>query len=160
RLLAVWDNVKQGDIVGGSPLAAVLSSSIWEDRMLGKNLVRRWPNRCQWIVTGNNLRFTGELARRTLVVQLKPKTATPHLRDGSEFQHWPLEDWIKANRVQLIRAILTLVQNWIVNHDRICFEARTLLSFERYGQVVGGILQAAGLDLGFLTRTKDVGGND
>ena len=27
----------------------------------------RLPNSCLWIVTGNNLQFTGELARRTLV---------------------------------------------------------------------------------------------
>jgi hypothetical protein len=157
--IAVWDNVKQGDIVGGSPTAAVLSSPVWEGRILGKSEMVRLPNSCLWIVTGNNLQFTGELARRTLVVQLKPKTDSPHLREGDSFRHWPLEDWIKANRIQLIRAILTLVQHWIVS-GRVPFEARTMLTFERYAQVVGGILQAAKLEQGFLTPTRDIGGND
>jgi hypothetical protein len=157
--IAVWDNVKQGDIVGGSPTAAVLSSAVWEGRILGKSEMVRLPNSCLWIVTGNNLQFTGELARRTLVVQLRPKTDTPHLRESENFRHWPLEDWIRAKRVELIRAVLTLVQHWIVT-GREPFTARTMLTFERYAQVVGGILQAAHLEQGFLTPTRDIGGND
>ena len=152
--IAVWDNVKVGDVVGGSPLATLLTTAQWQDRLLKTNDARTWPNRCLWIITGNNLRFTGELARRTLVVQIRKK-------DDRIYRHVDpdLETWIKKNRVQIIRAIGTLVQHWLVT-GRVPFETRVKPSFEGFSRVVGGILQACNLEQGFLTETKNDGGND
>jgi putative DNA primase/helicase len=145
---AVFDNAV-GKIDSPS-LAALLTSDVWRGRILGQTKIVSLPNATQWIVTGNNLEFTDEIARRALTIALDPKMEKPNLRTG--FKHDPLEGWIKQARPMLVSSILTLVQHWLAQ-GRPEFTARTLGSYEAYVQIVGGILQAAELDEGFLTAT-------
>jgi hypothetical protein len=145
---AVFDNAV-GKIDSPS-LAALLTSDVWRGRILGQTKIVSLPNATQWIITGNNLEFTDEIARRALTIALDPKTERPNLRTG--FKHDPLEGWIKQARPMLVSSILTLVQHWLAQ-GRPEFTARTLGSYEAYVQIVGGVLQAAELDEGFLTAT-------
>jgi hypothetical protein len=132
-------------------LAAVLTTKMWTGRVLGQSKIVKLPTSAvQWIVTGNDLEFTEEIARRSLSIILDAKMDKPFLRTG--FKHSPLEAWITQSRPQLVSAILTLIQNWIAK-GRPEFNARSLGSFEAYCQIVGGILMAAGLDDGFLQPT-------
>jgi len=131
-------------------LAALLTSGVWQGRILGQSKMVNLPNLAQWIITGNNLEFTDEIARRALTIALDPKTDKPNLRTG--FKHDPLEGWIKKQRRVLVSAVLTLVQHWLAE-GRPEFTARTLGSYETYVRVVGGVLQTAALDEGFLTAT-------
>ena len=145
----VLDNA--ADLIDSPALAALLTGNTWRGRILGKSEIVTLPNHTQWIVTGNNLRFTDEMARRALTIALDPKRPDPNKRTG--FKHDPLESWIKTERAQLVRATLTLVQHWLAS-GKPEFTARVLGSYEQYSRVVGGILQAAGLDEGFLTSTQ------
>ncbi|MHB1843249.1 MAG: hypothetical protein ACYCWW_00260 [Deltaproteobacteria bacterium] len=80
---------------------------------------------------------------------LDPKSDRPWLRTG--FRHEDLREWTLAHRGQLIGAGQVLVQNWL-DLGRPLGEAR-LQGFERWSNVIGGILAAAGIE-GFL-QTSD-----
>ncbi len=75
----------------------------------------------------------------------KAQTDRPWLRDG--FRHPDLREWTLAHRNQLIQAALTLIQNWLaIGRPRSLVH---LPGFERWSEVMGGILAASGVD-GFL----------
>ena len=110
------------------------------------------PVRTTWIVTGNNLEFSREIARRTVCIRLDARAAAPHLRTG--FRHDPLRGWIRRNRGDLIRSVLILIQHWLAQGSPR-FTTRRLGSYESYGEVVGGVLEAAGIQ-DFLANARAV----
>jgi putative DNA primase/helicase len=147
RPFALFDNITRR--VAGGPLAALLTAETWSDRILGVSKMVRLPVRATWIATGNNLCFSRELARRTVWIRLDAKSERPWAR--SEFKHHPIRRWVDQHRSELVWALLVLVQNWISN-GRPAFKARTLGSYESWAEVIGGILNTAGID-GFLANT-------
>jgi len=86
------------------------------------------------------------MLRRSVQVRLDAQVEDPSARE--KFKHKDLRSWVKQNRGELIGAVLTLVQHWFASHCPL-FKDRTLGSFERWVQVVGGILGAADIP-GFL----------
>jgi hypothetical protein len=50
-------------------VAAALTAPYWEDRVLGKSEMVRFPIRCVWIATGNNPQFSNEIARRMVRIR-------------------------------------------------------------------------------------------
>lgn len=136
----MFDNLtgdsKKGEIDSRS-LAAAITSVIWNDRLLGTNKTISLPVQCLWLITGNNLKFSEELKRRRIPIRLDANTKTPWTRDN--FRHKPLNSWVKNNRLQLVRAILILIQNWIVNGSPQ--SSKILGSFESWAQNVGGLLE-------------------
>jgi hypothetical protein len=113
------------------------------------------PIRAVWGLNGNNVTFTGELARRAAPwVRLDPGrldvpeevAAQPHLRTG--FRHPHLEAWAQEHLGELAWAALTLIQAWLAA-SRPGFSGRGIGSYEAWCQVVGGVLEHAGIG-GFL----------
>ena len=127
-------------------LAALLTATTWSDRLLGVSKIVTLPIRTVWCATGNNLEFSRENRRRTVWIRMDAKSADPHLRD--DFRHPALLDWVREHRGELVWATLLLIQNWI-SAGQPRFTERRLGSYERWGEVVGGILAAAGIE-GFL----------
>jgi hypothetical protein len=139
----VWfDNVK-GE-VGAGPLASILTARNWSDRILGQS--RRFNSRVltTWAIAGNGLRFSREIGRRTVLIELDALMPRAWLRTG--FAH-VLPNWALENRAMLIHACIILVQNWIAQGCQP--GKRTLGSYEQWARVMGGILNAAGIE-GFL----------
>jgi hypothetical protein len=134
-----------------SAVAAALTAPYWEDRVLGKSEMIRFPIRCVWIATGNNPQFSNEMARRMVRIRLDPHEDQPWLREG--FRHPNLLAWVWQNRARLVAACLTIGQAWIAagmpRHEK------TIGSFEGWAQVMGGILDVAGVP-GFLGNLKDM----
>ena len=62
----VLDNVRRR--IDGESLALLLTTDIWHDRILGVSKMARIPVRVVSVVTGNNLRFSGEITRRTVLI--------------------------------------------------------------------------------------------
>jgi hypothetical protein len=107
------------------------------------------PNRATWVVTANNPRLSLEIARRCVRIRIDPKMDRPWSRTG--FKHSPLRDWARANRVRLVHAVLVLVRAWIASGKR---PGKAVLgSFESWADVIGGILEHAGIP-GFLQDTE------
>ena len=147
RPFALFDNITRR--IAGGPLAALLTAETWSDRVLGVSKMVRLPVRSTWIATGNNLSFSRQLARRTVWIRLDAKIERPWAR--SDFKHHPIRAWVHQHRADLVWALLVLVQHWI-SCGRPPFRTRTLGSYESWAEVIGGILNTAGID-GFLANT-------
>jgi putative DNA primase/helicase len=143
------DNIK-GGLVSGS-LAAVLSTSYWTDRILGKSQTITLPNRAVWIATGNNIMVDSELARRSVWIRLDSNAEKPWTRNG--FKHASLTEWTLQHRAKLITAVLTIIRHW--------FKAgcptgtKTVGGFESWARVIGGILDAAHIP-GFMENANEL----
>jgi hypothetical protein len=126
-------------------LMAAITSTVWEDRILGRSEIGRWPIHCVWIATSNNLSLKRDLVRRTLYCRLDPNTDRPEDRAG--FRH-ELPGYAYERRPQLVWAVLTAVQAWIAA-GRPTPTVTRLGSFEAWTEVIGGILDVLEID-GFL----------
>jgi hypothetical protein len=132
-------------------VAAALTAPYWEDRVLGKSEMVRFPIRCVWIATGNNPQFSNEIARRMVRIRLDPHEDQPWLREG--FRHPNLLAWVWQNRARLVAACLTIGRAWIAaGRPR---RQKTIGSFEGWAEVMGGILQVAEVP-GFLGNLKEM----
>jgi hypothetical protein len=122
-------------------LASALTSRTWKDRVLGVSKTVSVPNTAVWLASGNNTRISRELIRRTIWSRLDARVDAPWERTG--FRHPNIATWTKANRGRLVGAVLTLCQAWRAAGCPAGSE--TLGMFESWAEVMGGILQVAGV---------------
>ena len=144
------DNIKHK--LDSPDLAAVLTATIWEDRMLSTNQMVRLPNQALWMATGNNLQLDGDVARRSVWVRQDARTDRPWERSG--WKHDPFLEWVREARSDLIRALLVLVRDWFVC-GRPRWTGKPMGTFESWCRVVGGILEAASIE-GFLSNREEL----
>jgi hypothetical protein len=141
RSVILIDNITR-TLEDGS-LAAVLTSTTWSDRLLGRNDKQiKLPARACWMATGNNVKVGGDLITRTYLVRLDAKMSRPQERDG--FKHPNIEQWVRSNRGLLLKAALVLCRAW-----HIAGRPAPTCPRMRYGEwrtVIGGILQHAGVN--------------
>jgi putative DNA primase/helicase len=142
---ALIDNVKRP--LDSAQLAAVLTASVWTDRLLGLSRMVVLPVQCCWLVSGNNLRLSNELSRRTVWIRLDSRLERPWERTG--FRHPGLDAWARAQRTNLIHAALMLIKHWIASGKGL--GEQTMGSFEQWARTMGGILDAASVR-GFLAN--------
>lgn len=135
-------------------LAALLTSTTFQGRTLGKTEIVTYPNRTVWIANGNNIQLGGDLPRRCYTVKMDAKSAQPWLRDV-EYQHPNLRAWVRENRGWIVSAIITLAKAWIKAGRPLPENLRVLGSFEGWCETVGGILAFAGID-GFLGNLEEM----
>jgi hypothetical protein len=122
--------------------------------VLGRNdREREVPVDCVWVGTGNNVRASGEIARRLVRIRLDARMEAPETR--SRFKH-PLPRWAFENRGALIAACLTLIQAWVARGMPRARPACLLGSFEDWCYLMAGVMQVIGVE-GFLAnRLEDV----
>ena len=133
-------------------VAKVVTGEMHQDRILGKSQNVCVPVRCSWIVTGNNLQLAGDMPRRCFWVRMDAGCAEPFRRTG--FKHEPLKDWILEHRKELLVALLTLARAWFAA-GRPRSHVAPIGSFERWTEIVSGILEYAGID-GFLGNSEEL----
>jgi hypothetical protein len=144
----VWFDNIQAEVNSGV-LAAVLTARNWIDRILGKSKRFRGRVLTTWCIAGNGLRYSREIRRRTVTIGLDANMPGAWTRTG--FRH-ELPRWALENRAALIRACIILVQNWI--RQGCPAGTRVLGSYEDWARVMGGILEAAGIE-GFLENRDE-----
>lgn len=125
-------------------LAMLLTADTFLTRILGQSKMVRLPNRCTYIVTGNNVTLAGDMPRRCYLCRMDARMARPWMRDPKSFKYKNLINWTKENRGQLLAAILTIARAWIVGGKTIPKGLPTVGSFEGWGNTMGGILSYAG----------------
>jgi len=148
-VLVLIDNLKRQ--LDASALAAALTAPFWEDRILGASEITRLPIRSLWVATGNNPTFSNEMARRLVRIRLDAGVASPAQRTG--FRHPDLMVWVRANRARLVAACLTLGRAWIAAGRPS--GTRTIGSYESWAQIMGGVLEVAGIE-GFLGNLDEM----
>ncbi len=133
------DNVT--GVVRSSTLAGLLTSAAWDDRKLGANELARCVNDRVWTFTGNNMALGGDLARRTIWVNIDPGMPAPHLRAG--FRIMDIESHVQRQRGRYLAALLTLVRAWVADGrpgDRASSDG-----YAAWLQAVNGILGVAAI---------------
>ena len=145
RPIVLIDNLNERRVLDSSALASVVTQATWTDRILGITKMLSLENHALWLMTGNNPQLSNEMSRRCIRLRIDPRIDMPWLRAG--FKHPVVADWAKANRPALVHAALILIQAWIAAgkplHDR------RLGSFEKWSEVMGGVLDVAEIP-GFL----------
>jgi putative DNA primase/helicase len=143
------DNVRKP--LDSGALAAALTSTVWEDRILRQSQILRLPVRCAWAATGNNPALSNEITRRTVRIRMDAKVEKPWL--GRQFRHPDLPGWVKARRSDLVWAHLVLGRAWIAAGQPP--GGKKLGMFESWSEVIGGILEVAGIP-GFLGNLAEL----
>jgi hypothetical protein len=150
----VFDNVDRP--LEHASLALALTATEWSGRILGRSEAARYPIRATWSANGNNVLLRGDLARRTYVCTLVAESSQPWRTQTTDagFRHPDIASWAKAHRGELLAACLTLARNWFALG---CPEPSTpcLGKFEAWCRVIGGVLEAAGIN-GFLANLDDL----
>jgi hypothetical protein len=106
--VVLFDNVR-GEIYS-SELEALLTAGTITDRLLGYSKDVTVTNDRLWMVTGNNAKIGGDLARRVLEVKIDPKCSDPKSRT---FAIPDLMGWMEENRGEYLAAMLTVIRAWI-----------------------------------------------
>jgi len=148
----VIDNVRES--IDAAPLSTALTTSWWDDRVLGASELLHLPVRCVWAATGNNPMLSTEIARRTIRIRIDPKMDQPWRREASQFTHAELLVYARERRGALLAAGLTLAQAWIAAGQPAA-NTPPLGSYEPWVRVIGGILAHAGID-GFLANLDEL----
>jgi putative DNA primase/helicase len=146
----LFDNLKRR--LESPVLAALLTATVWSDRILGRTQSIDLPNRSVWLATGNNIEMNDEIARRVAWIRIDAKMDRPWQR--AAFRHDDLVVWMQRHRHELVWAFLVLVQNWIAQGRRP-WSGSALGSFEQWSRVTGGILEAAAIS-GFLSNREEL----
>lgn len=139
RTFICFDNLH--DVLRSAALEATLTKPFLQFRQLGQTKERIVRNCAVWCATGNNLTVSRDAVRRCYRIRIDPRCAQPHLRKN--FTHPNLVEYVKAERGNLMAALLTLVCGWFAA-GKPGFKATALGTFTAWKDVAGGILRHAG----------------
>ncbi|MDA0352474.1 MAG: hypothetical protein DWG79_01385 [Chloroflexi bacterium] len=148
-LIVTFDNVEQ--IVRSAALASAVTSGRVKGRRLGASEMLESDFTGQVVLTGNNLRFGGDIPRRTYMITLDARVARPFLREG--FRHDDLIGWAGEHRREVLEAVLTMCRAWYCAGSPDA--GHRLGSFEDWARVVGGIVTFARVE-GFLEGLEEM----
>ena len=157
--ILIIDNV-EGYLYFAS-LAMLLTDPTFQTRILGQTKIVHLPNRGTYIVTGNNIKLGGDMARRCYLSRMDAHEARPWMRDTGSFKYTHLIQWVKENRGQLLGAILTMARAWVEAGRPTPKGLPTIGGFEEWANTIGGILVHAGFtdflgNLDFMYQQADV----
>ena len=150
--LVLLDNIPDNTTIDAPPLAALLTTYLWSDRLLGKNDNIQLPARSIWIATGNNLRVAGDMPRRCYTVRMDANSEKPWTRTG--FRHADLEQYAMANRGQMLASAFTLIRSWFAA-GKPQASVPAFGSFQEWTSTIGGVLAHVGVE-GFLANIEDI----
>lgn len=139
------DNVRAK--IEGGPLEALISSTRWEGRVLGRSEVVSVEHRCQVILTANSAQLSPDMARRVVPIRIERQPA-------GWSPPFDLLEVARGSRGAIVGALLTLVQGWLADGLP---EAVTepLATFEDATRIAGGVLEWAGVQ-GWLQGREQV----
>jgi len=141
--VAIIDNVT--GTLGGPTLAALSTSPMYSDRLLGTNESPDLPNTATWIFTSNNAQVDADLLRRCVFIRLDPRNHAPHLRTGFEIPD--LIGHLENHRGEILAALYTIVRFWIIQGRPDAPNGTPVLgSFEKWSRVVPAILGAVDIE--------------
>lgn len=108
--IVLIDNITRP--LGSGALDAILTSTRWKPRILGKTGNPEFEVKTTFLATSNNVQLVGDIARRTLHIRLC--SATDHPEDRKDFRHPALLQWVTENHPRLAVAALTVLRAYVV----------------------------------------------
>ncbi len=103
----IFDNVDRR--LGGGTIERVLTAEYYTDRILGVSKNATCSTQVTWIANGNNLSFTADMPRRTILIELDAEMESPETRTFSR----DIEAYTLQNRGKLVSAALTIPQAYL-----------------------------------------------
>jgi hypothetical protein len=137
-------------------LSMILTTGYVLERLLGTMQDVTFKTTTVFLGTGNNVTLVGDMVRRHVPVRLDAKVEKPWMRarDGLvTFKQPKLLAWVTAQRGTLLAAAFTVIKAWIAR-GRPAAADTTLGSYERWAEVLGGLLALAGRS-GFLSTLDE-----
>lgn len=117
-------------------LSSLLTSQEFCTRILRESRQVALPNLMTVVASGNNVQFTGEVAKRIVPIMLQAASAAPESRQ--DFHHPDLNAFIREERRTVLACLLGMVENWKSAGKPLC--KNRLGGFEEWSGVIGGIL--------------------
>jgi hypothetical protein len=153
-----FDNVGPFDSIDHPSLAALLTTTQWTDRVLGSSANVTATNDRLWLANGNNVAIGGDIASRSILVGLDPKTERPEERGG--FQIDDLWAWLKTdtNRTDLLLALHILARAWIAAGAPKDTTLR-VRNFTTWAQAMAGLTAFHGIN-GFMENKDALAAGD
>lgn len=135
RTVVHLDNINT--YLDSGALASLITAPSCSGRVLGHSQDVEAANTLTVVGTGNKVRMSSELAKRTVPIMLRPSTDHPELR--TDFVHLDLDAYLADNRVRILGALVGMVERW---RRAGCprFTDRPMGGFEDWAGCVGGIL--------------------
>jgi putative DNA primase/helicase len=137
--LVLFDNVT--NMLVSDALDAVLTGTVYSQRLLGVSEDRRVAIRTVFLASANNARLSTDLVRRALGCRLEPDVEQPETRTG--FRTPDLLGHVRVHRARYLSAVLTLLRAYAVA-GRPSVEARPMGSYGAWCRVVRDSLVWAG----------------
>ncbi|MBF0502730.1 MAG: hypothetical protein HQM09_21530 [Candidatus Riflebacteria bacterium] len=139
--MVLVDNVDGG--FGNASWDALLTGLMWTGRVLGVSEMWSGPNLLVPYLTGNNVYYRGDMARRVVPINLHSDSEDPEKRTG--FTHPNLLSWTQKNRVPLVCAYLSVLQKFIRAGNPLPTDFRRLGGFEGWSDLIRGVILWMGL---------------
>ncbi|MHB8384295.1 MAG: hypothetical protein ACYDC3_18365 [Candidatus Binataceae bacterium] len=130
-------------------LATVLTQDTYKDRILGVTGDRAVPTNSLFILTGNNLSFSGDMPSRVIVARIEADVERPEERDN--FKILDLRKYILENRTTLVAAGLTILRSYH-SAGRPAQAIKQFGRYEQWSSEIRAALVWAGLPDPCLTR--------
>jgi len=132
-------------------LASAMTGGIWEKRELGSNNIIRGKPDFIFAMTTNNGTLRADFPDRASLIRLHSWHPQPSQRtDVKHRGAHGLLSFIQSRRGELVWAALTLIQHWFARGAKPG-EDVVMGGFERWAEVMGGILRDAGIS-GFMSN--------
>jgi putative DNA primase/helicase len=128
------DNVTEP--IDSAALAALLTSEIWTERILGISKNAEVPSNALVVMTGNNLLIQGDMTRRVIPIELDAQCERPELRTFDR----DLLAWVTENRPSLVAAALTVLSAWRQAGRPVPPEFQSLGSYEAWSREIAACL--------------------
>jgi putative DNA primase/helicase len=129
-----------GEFLDSKVIASLLTATTYKGRWLGSNRMITAPNNLTIIASGNNVRATGEIVKRTIPVCLQPSDGKPE--DRTNFVHPDLRGFIAQNRRRILSVLLGMIERW--KAARRPPGKKPMGGFETWSRVLGGIMDING----------------
>lgn len=148
KSLFLFDNVSY---IKNSTLEAVLTSPIWQDRILGSSSMWRGPLRFISFATGNNVLLYGDIYRRTVKIRLLAREELPYQKKA--FRYPNIISIFK--QTPIIERLLECLVLFKKCNQTYFYKGIKLGSFENWSVAVLGLIDYLGLPLPVLDTTAD-----
>jgi len=102
----LFDNLSSK--LDAGPLLAAVTTTLWQDRILGKSEQVSLPARNIWVVTGNNVQLDDQMTTRSVPMVLDPRKP-----GKTKYVHHDLDQWVLENRKDLVYSVLILLRHWV-----------------------------------------------
>lgn len=112
-LCVILDEIK-GTFGGPSINKVLTGGGKTKLRILGVTETTEKPWRAPLLGAGNNILVADNTIRRVLVPRLEPPTEDPTKHKGFRHTNPNLLAWIRANRADLVRAVLTVLRGYVL----------------------------------------------